>query len=290
MGSEMCIRDRNYSTSFSKAVRLLDPSYRDGIYAIYGFVRLADEVVDTFYGHDQQRMLENIKQDVFEAIKEGVSTNPLIHSFQLFVNRYGIPQELINSFLQSMEMDLHKNNYNADEYQTYIYGSAEVVGLMCLMVFCSGNVERYMELKAPAQKLGRALQKINFLRDLKDDYQIRGRVYFPNVNFDSFTVDEKRIIEGDIQAELKGSLEGINALPRGARAGVYLAYLFFSALLKRIRRIKASELMQKRIRISNSYKLILLVRVYLKFVFTWDCTKPLPSHVPLAICGITVFS
>lgn len=249
-----------YSTSFALSVRMLHTSLRPAIYAIYGFVRLADEVVDTFHNHPKEKMLNELKAQTFEAISMGVSTNPALHSFQWAVNRYSIPHELINAFMLSMEMDLNKQVYSANEYRDYIYGSAEVVGLMCLMVFCNGNREQYDMLTPPARNLGEAFQKVNFLRDFKDDFLDKGRVYFPNVDFPNFSKADKRAIEDDIQNNLNLSLQGIRLLPKGAKLGVYLAYLFYSSLLNRIRAVKANELMNKRIRVSNFRKAMLLLR------------------------------
>ena len=251
---------KNYSTSFSKAVSMLHPSLRDSIYAIYGFVRVADEIVDTFHEHPKSEMLTDFRKQVFQSIDERISTNPIINSFQLVVNQYKIPNELITAFLDSMAMDLEKQEYNHSEYKRYIYGSAEVVGLMCLKVFCNGNDSLYNDLKEPARSLGEAFQKVNFLRDVKDDYQERGRVYFPGVDFTSFTKDQKRQIEEDIANDLKKALLGIKKLPKEAKLGVYVAYLYFKALLIRIKLMKPKDIMTRRIRVSNFSKFFLLTR------------------------------
>ena len=253
-----------YSTSFSKAVSLLSPNLQDDIYAIYGFVRIADEVVDTFHNQPKSEMLTELRDQVFKAIQQGISTNPIIHSFQLAVNKYDIPLGLITAFMDSMAMDLDKQNYSEAEYEKYIYGSAEVVGLMCLKIFCNRNQPLYDSLTEPARSLGEALQKVNFLRDIKSDFEERGRTYFPSVNFDHFTEIEKQKIEADIEDDLRKSLEGIKKLPPEAKLGVYLAYVYFGALLKRIRRVKASQILTKRTSVStlSKYSLMLKVRLF----------------------------
>jgi phytoene/squalene synthetase len=245
-------------------VSLLHPSLRDSIYAIYGFVRIADEIVDTFHQHPKLEMLAEFRAQVFQAIDQKVSNNPILNSFQLVANRYSIPHELITSFLDSMEMDLHKQDYNHAEYQKYIYGSAEVVGLMCLKVFCNGSNTLYDELAQPARSLGEAFQKVNFLRDVKDDFQKRGRVYFPDVDFTKFSESQKRIIEEDIAIDLDKSLDGIRKLPRDSILGVYVAYLYFKALLIRIKRVKAERIMQERIRVPDLVKSLIIIKARLK--------------------------
>lgn len=251
---------KEYSTSFSKAVGMLDVSLRDSIYAIYGFVRIADEIVDTFHDHPKREMLSEFRQQSFSAIEKKISTNPILHSFQLVVNQYNIPHNLITSFLDSMEMDLDKQDYSLEEYQKYIYGSAEVVGLMCLKVFCNGNQPLYNDLKKPAQSLGEAFQKVNFLRDLKDDFQERGRVYFPSVDFEHFSEKEKHEIEKDISSDLSNAINGIRKLPKGAKLGVYVAYLYFKALLVRIKLVRAKNIMHKRIRVPDYVKFFIMLR------------------------------
>jgi 15-cis-phytoene synthase len=253
----------NYSTSFSKAVSMLDSSIQNDIYAIYGFVRIADEIVDTFHNQPKREMLEEFRVEVFKAIDNGLSTNPILNSFQYVVNKYDIPSDLITSFLDSMEMDLVKQDYSRAEYQKYIYGSAEVVGLMCLKVFCNGKGSLYEELIQPARSLGEAFQKVNFLRDLKSDFEDRGRVYFPSVNFENFSEKDKKLIEDDIENDLQKSLIGIKKLPKEAKLGVYIAYIYFRALLVRIRRVKASKIMIKRIRVSDPMKYILMLKARL---------------------------
>ncbi len=252
-----------YSTSFSKAVGMLHKSIRNPIYSIYGFVRIADEIVDTFHDHPKRKMLNELREQVFSAIDEGVSSNPIINSFQLVVNQYNIPHSLITSFLDSMEMDLEKQDYNSEDYKKYIYGSAEVVGLMCLKVFCNGNDSDYNELVNPARSLGEAFQKVNFLRDIKDDFQERGRVYFPNVDFTNFSDEQKKQIEDDIDEDLKNALVGIRKLPQEAKLGVYVAYLYFKSLLVRIRRLKAKDIVNKRIRVPNIIKFFIMLRARL---------------------------
>lgn len=256
-----------YSTSFSKAVSRLDHSIQDDIYAIYGFVRIADEIVDTFHDHPKRVMLADFREQAYQSIEQKISTNPILNSFQLVVNRYNIPHELIESFLESMRMDLEQLEHNEESYKQYIYGSAEVVGLMCLKVFCNGNQQLYDELTHPARSLGEAFQKVNFLRDLKSDFEERGRIYFPSVDFENFSEDEKRKIEDDIEADLKKSLEGIRKLPPKAKLGVYIAYVYFWALLLRIKRVKAANLMNERIRVSDPMKYLLMLKARLDVLF-----------------------
>ncbi|MDY0200736.1 MAG: phytoene/squalene synthase family protein [Tenuifilaceae bacterium] len=250
----------NYSTSFSKAVSSLSPKIQNDLYAIYGFVRIADEVVDTFHNFPKNEILTELREQVFMAIERGISTNPIIHSFQLVVNKYDIPLHLITAFMDSMAMDLEKENYSTQDYEKYIYGSAEVVGLMCLKVFCNRNETLYDNLTQPARSLGEAFQKVNFLRDIKSDFEERGRTYFPSVDFENFTETEKRKIEADIEIDLHKSLEGIKQLPAESKLGVYLSYLYFNALLKRIKSVRASQILSKRIRVSNLSKYFLMLK------------------------------
>ncbi|MCU0457841.1 MAG: phytoene/squalene synthase family protein [Bacteroidales bacterium] len=250
-----------YSTSFSLGIRTLAVRHRPAIYAIYGFVRLADEIVDTFFGHRQREMLERFRHDTDEAITEGVSSNPVLHSFQWAVNTYNIDREFIEAFLYSMEMDLEQKNHDLQSYSQYIYGSAEAVGLMCLRVFCHDDPIRFDKLREPARRLGSAFQKVNFLRDIKSDYQERGRIYFPGVDFNNFTEADKRQIEEDIAGDFRASLEGIRRLDRGSRRGVYLAYSYYMALFGKIRKIQPDAITGRRFRISNGRKLLLLARV-----------------------------
>jgi len=247
-----------YSTSFSMGIRLFHRRFRPPIYAIYGFVRFADEIVDTFHDYPKQVLLERFREDTYRAIDEGISLNPVLHSFQQVVRQYGIERELIDAFLRSMEMDLHNCAYNTDQYDEYIYGSAEVVGLMCLRVFCEGNEEQYQQLKEPARRLGAAFQKINFLRDIKSDYDERGRVYFPGVDFRRFDDEAKRRIEAEIQDDFSAALDGIRRLPDGARFGVYLAYEYYVQLFAKIKSAPAHSIAKKRFRVSDKRKMYLL--------------------------------
>jgi len=256
---------KNYSSSFSMGVRLLHGSVRDAIYAIYGFVRFADEIVDTFYGHNQEQLLQKFKEETYQAIQDRISINPIIHSFQWAVNTFGIEKHLVESFLSSMEMDLTKKEYDAKEYQTYIYGSAEVVGLMCLQVFCQQNPKQYNELVNPARKLGEAFQKVNFLRDMESDFETRGRTYFPNVDFNQFTPNDKIAIENEISNDFREALKGIVILPMNSRLGVYLAYSYYLELLSRIKQTQASVLINQRIRVTDIFKIWILIKCY--FVF-----------------------
>lgn len=256
---------QHYSTSFTLGIKTLHKKFHDPIYAIYGFVRYADEIVDTFHDHDKARLLARFKKDTYEAIEEGISMNPVLHSFQAVVHAYEIEHELIEAFLTSMEMDLYNQDYNHDGYEVYIYGSAEVVGLMCLRVFCEGNNEAYHRLKEPARSLGSAFQKVNFLRDIKSDYEERGRVYFPNVNFQKFSMQDKEQIELDIQNDFEKAYQGIINLPTGARLGVYLAYMYYLKLFKKIRSCPASRIADERIRIPDMRKYVLLLSTYFRY-------------------------
>ncbi len=252
----------HYSTSFTLGIKTLDKRFHLPIYAIYGFVRYADEIVDTFEGYDKKTLLSRFKSDTYVAIEEGVSLNPVLHSFQLIVNKYKIDHELIESFLHSMEMDLYYADYNQEGYEAYIYGSAEVVGLMCLRVFCEGNLEEYDRLKADAKRLGSAFQKVNFLRDIKSDFQERGRTYFPDVDFTNFTLEDKKTIENDIQADFDAALRGILELPKGAKGGVYLAYKYYLRLFDKIKNCPASRIQNERIRVPDYQKMTLLASTY----------------------------
>ncbi|MDJ1494699.1 phytoene/squalene synthase family protein [Cytophagaceae bacterium DM2B3-1] len=253
-----------YSTSFTLGIKTLDKEFHLPIYAIYGFVRYADEIVDTFHGFDKKSLLERFKADTYRALEEKISLNPVLHSFQTVVHEYGIEYDLIDAFLKSMEMDLYETSYTRQGYEEYIYGSAEVVGLMCLYVFCKNDKEKYQQLKSSAQRLGAAFQKVNFLRDLKSDYIDRGRVYFPGIDFTIFNGKAKDTIEADIQADFDAAYEGIKQLPSGAKWGVYLAYIYYKALFKKIKRLPASQIMQERIRIPDPLKLVLWVQTYCK--------------------------
>lgn len=259
----------HYSSSFTLGIKTLHKRFHNPIYAIYGFVRLADEIVDTFHDHDKALLLNRFKEDTFTAIEEKISLNPVLHSFQEVVRKYDIDKGLINDFIKSMEMDLTLQDCDTAQYQEYIYGSAEVVGLMCLRVFCEGNDETFQQLKKPAQKLGSAFQKVNFLRDIKSDFQDRGRIYFPNVDFNNFTVKMKQTIEDDIYKDFKEAYKGIVRLPKGAKAGVYLAYVYYLQLFKKIKNCPASRILKERIRIADKYKVALLVTTYFKHQFNY---------------------
>lgn len=253
---------QEYSTSFTLGIKTLAPKFRLPVYAVYGFVRYADEIVDTFHGFDKKRLLADFRTDTYRAIDEGISLNPVLHSFQLVVNQYGIDRDLIEAFLHSMEMDLTETTYAPDGYQEYIYGSAEVVGLMCLRIFCEGDAALYDRLKADARKLGAAFQKVNFLRDLKADYDERGRTYFPGVNFNAFTERDKKTIEADIQRDFDDALRGIRQLPRSARLGVYLAYRYYLRLFAKIKALPPSRIREARVRVPDFQKLLLLAQTY----------------------------
>lgn len=258
------ITTRSYSTSFSLGTRFLGPSVRDAIYAIYGFVRFADEIVDTFHDYDKERLLRKFKADTYEAIEDGISLNPILNSFQHAVREYNIDRELIDTFLESMEMDLSKKDYTRKGYEQYILGSAEVVGLMCLKVFVQNDQELYKRLEYPAMRLGAAFQKINFLRDLKADFQEMGRTYFPGLDMTTFDEQEKKRIEKEIEADFAEGYAGILQLPKNSRFGVYMAYVYFYQLFKKIERTSATQIMQARIRIPNKRKYALFVESYVK--------------------------
>jgi phytoene synthase len=256
---------RKYSTSFSLGIMALSPSIRPAIYGIYGFVRLADEIVDTFHDYPQATLLDRFIEDTWQAIEEGISLNPVLHSFQTVVNTYGIDHSLIQQFFESMAMDLDKQVYNRALYETYILGSAEVVGLMCLQVFVGGDKEQYNLLKPYAMKLGAAFQKVNFLRDLQQDYKSLGRTYFPSIEMSAFDNKSKQQIENEIEAEFKEALIGIKHLNVAARFGVYLAYKYYWSLFKKIKRASADHLLTKRVRIANSHKLSLAMQSYVEY-------------------------
>ncbi|MDZ4678837.1 MAG: phytoene/squalene synthase family protein [Saprospiraceae bacterium] len=249
---------RRYSTSFSLGIRLFDQRLREPIYGIYGFVRFADEIVDTFHDYPKVQLFERFRQDTWRALDEGISLNPVLHAFQHVVRKYSIERALIEAFLDSMEMDLTESTYDPEGYNEYIYGSAEVVGLMCLRVFCEGNDAEYHKLKAPARRLGAAFQKINFLRDIKSDHEERGRVYFPGVDFSRFTQEDKWRIETDIKQDFDAALEGIRMLPKGARLGVYLAYKYYTHLFLKIKSAPPQRVAQERFRLSSKRKVYLL--------------------------------
>src|SRR5574343_185260 len=264
--SQLCSRitTEEYSTSFSSAIRLLHADLRIPIYNIYGLVRFADEIVDTFHDHDKAALLQRFKDETYQAIREGISLNPILHSFQLTVNKYNISLDLVEAFFRSMEMDLKRQDYDEQRYNEYIYGSAEVVGLMCLFVFCEGDRQQYEQLKPHARSLGAAFQKVNFLRDVKADFNSLNRTYFPNVDFGNFTESCKARIEEDIAADFQHAYEGIMQLPWKARFGVYVAYKYYLSLFRKIRKTQPAQILETRIRIPNYHKALILVRAGVK--------------------------
>jgi phytoene synthase len=258
---------KRYSTSFSLGIRVFAPQYRPPIYAIYGFVRFADEIVDTFHDYPKADLLKRFREDTYRAIEEGISLNPVLHAFQEVVHRYGIERDLIDAFLDSMEMDLHFHTYGDHLYKQYIYGSAEVVGLMCLRVFCESDDAAYQHLKAPACSLGSAFQKINFLRDMQSDYTERGRVYFPGIDYTRFTEADKLAIEADIKQDFDDAYIGILQLPKGVRLGVYLAYVYYTTLFQKIKNAPVQRVTTERIRVPDSRKVMLLLSSAVKHQF-----------------------
>lgn len=253
-----------YSTSFSLGVRLLDKEIRKHIYSIYGFVRYADEIVDTFFGFNQTELFDEFREDTYKAIHRGISLNPILDSFQRTVNECRIEQDIIDAFLDSMEMDLHFEKYTSEMLEKYIYGSAEVVGLMCLKVFYSDDDEKYEELVYPARKLGEAFQKVNFLRDAQDDFENKGRIYFKNIDFNNFTSNAKKQIEDEIQFDFNEAFKGIIQLKPQARLGVYLAYRYYLMLFHKIKNADPDSILKQRFRVSNSYKGILMFKATLR--------------------------
>ena len=251
-----------YSTSFSLGIKSLGSDIRPAVYAIYGFVRLADEVVDSFHGFDKEGLLARLRGEVRLAIDQKISLNPILNSFQKAVNQYDIEWELIDTFLKSMEMDLYRTHYNAEMYNEYILGSAEVVGLMCLRVFVYGNEQEYVRLKPYAMKLGSAFQKVNFLRDIKDDFEILGRTYFPGVDLRNFDSEAKNGIEQEIEREFSEALVGIKMLPSNAKFGVFLAYTYYISLFRKIQNTPAAAIAKQRIRINNGRKFSLMLSSY----------------------------
>lgn len=249
-----------YSTSFSSTIKLLHPEIRTPIYNIYGFVRFADEIVDTFHEYNKEELLFEFKKETFTAIKRGISLNPILHSFQKTVRAYNISSTLIEVFFKSMEMDLSKTLYNSDGYKDYIYGSAEVVGLMCLHVFCEGDMDMYQLLKPSAQSLGAAFQKVNFLRDVKADYELLNRTYFPGVDFKNFTLAMKEEIEAEIAKDFSDAYKGILMLPIKAKFGVYVAYKYYLSLFKKIKKTAPSHILEQRIRIPHFGKVYIVAK------------------------------
>jgi phytoene synthase len=254
------ITTEKYSTSFSSAIRLLHKDLRTPICNIYGFVRFADEIVDTFHGFDKALLFEEFKKATYDAIERGISLNPILHSFQMTVNQYGIDHALIDAFLYSMELDLGKHTYDRAGYETYIYGSAEVVGLMCLYIFCEGNQAQYDALKPAAKSLGSAFQKVNFLRDVKADFEGLDRMYFPDCDFANFTQADKLAIEQDIQKDFDEAYAGILNLPIKARFGVYVAYKYYLSLFKKIQRLEPAHILESRVRIPDYGKAFILAK------------------------------
>lgn len=255
---------RSYSTSFSLGIRFLHKDLHKPIYNIYGFVRFADEIVDTFHDHDKETLLAEFKEDTYKAIERGISMNPILNAFQETVNAYNIPLELIETFLRSMEMDLDKSKYNQDSYEEYILGSAEVVGLMCLKIFVEGDEKEYERLKPSAMKLGSAFQKINFLRDLQADYKELGRTYFPGVDLQNFNNSVKEEIEKDIEVDFAAGYEGIKQLPKKARFGTYMAYIYYYKLFAKIKDTPAHIILNQRVRIADNRKYRLFVSSYVR--------------------------
>lgn len=254
------ITTKKYSTSFSSAIKLLHKDLRTPICNIYGFVRFADEIVDTFHGFDKALLFEEFKKATYDAIERGISLNPILHSFQITVNQYKIDHALIDAFLYSMELDLGKHTYDRAGYETYIYGSAEVVGLMCLYIFCDGNQAQYETLKPAAKSLGSAFQKVNFLRDVKADFEGLDRMYFPDCDFANFTQADKLAIEQDIQKDFDEAYAGILNLPIKARFGVYVAYKYYLSLFKKIQRLEPAHILESRVRIPDYGKAFILAK------------------------------
>lgn len=267
--SHQCSRQttQTYSTSFSSAIKLLHKELRQPIYNIYGFVRLADEIVDSFHDFDKQSLLDQCRKETYDAIEKKISLNPILHSFQMTVNDYSIDKDLIEAFFKSMEFDLTKSTYDSQGYAEYIYGSAEVVGLMCLYVFCEGNRAQYETLKPYAQSLGAAFQKVNFLRDVKADYEFLDRTYFPSCDFTNFSMADKRKIENDIAQDFHNAYEGIKKLPLKARFGVYVAYKYYLSLFRKIKKMQPEKILEQRIRIPNYSKLYIVAKAGVRSQF-----------------------
>lgn len=258
---------RIYSTSFSLGIYFLDKKLHEPIYAIYGFVRFADEVVDSFHQYDKHKLLAGFREETFRALEAGISLNPILNSFQKAVNEYNIEHELIDIFLESMEMDLTRASHDSISFQDYIFGSAEVVGLMCLWVFCNGDRQLYESLKEPAMRLGTAFQKVNFLRDLHHDYYDLNRSYFPGLDLENFTPEKKLSIENDVDEDFRCAVEGLRRLPKGARFGVYVAYIYYRALLEKIKSSSRETLVQSRLRVPNHQKFRLLIYSIVRYNF-----------------------
>jgi phytoene/squalene synthetase len=257
---------KRYSTSFYFSSSLLSKTIRQDIFNIYGFVRLADEIVDTFHEYPKQELLEDFEKELWRSVDNKISLNPILNSFQHTVNKYSIPKDLIKSFLDSMKMDLEKKEYNSvEEYKKYIYGSADVVGLMCLKVFVKGSESSFSELSPFAISLGSAFQKVNFLRDLKDDSNVLNRVYFPNVDMNNFNEKSKKEIILEIEKDFANAVKGIVKLPKNSKFAVYIAYRYYNKLLKKLKRTSSENIVKKRIRIHNLQKFIVIARSYVKY-------------------------
>ncbi|NQX91360.1 MAG: phytoene/squalene synthase family protein [Flavobacteriales bacterium] len=253
-----------YSTSFSLGIRFLDKSLRDPIYAIYGFVRFADEIVDTFHDYNKRELFDRFRADTYHAIEHKISLNPILNSFQEVYHQYNLDMDHVNTFLKSMEMDLDETGYDRVGFEEYVLGSAEVVGLMCLQVFVKGDRDEYNRLYPYAKRLGAAFQKINFLRDLHADYKELGRAYFPGLEVESFDEDTKKIIEQEIAEDFHQAYIGIQMLPKEARLGVYVAYVYYQKLFAKIQRLPSTRVLEERIRIPNQRKLTLFLGSYMK--------------------------
>ena len=258
------ITTTTYSTSFASAIRLLHQDMRQPIYNIYGFVRFADEIVDTFHEHDKTSLLADFKKETHAAIERGISLNPILNSFQQTVNDYNIDHGLIEAFFHSMEMDLTPREYDTRNFNEYVYGSAETVGLMCLYVFCEGKKELYDRLKLPARALGAAFQKVNFLRDIRADYNSLSRMYFPGCDFNNFTESDKKQIEEGIYRDFKAAYAGIIKLPLKSRFGVYVAYKYYLSLFKKIKSLEPRRVLEARIRIPDYKKAMIVLRAGVK--------------------------
>ena len=257
---------KSYSTSFSLAVYMLSPSIRDAIYSIYGFVRFADEIVDSFHGYEKEYLINDFEKEYYKSYEAGISLNPILNSFQHTVKEYNITDDLVQAFMKSMKLDLVKQNYKSkEEYNEYIYGSADVVGLMCLKVFVKGNEEKYNQLKAEAMRLGSAFQKVNFLRDLKDDNLILNRNYFPGVDLKSFDENSKKAIIAEIEEDFRIAYQGIVKLPIEAKFGVYTAYVYYKKLLHKLERTPSHKIGNARIRVSNYTKFGLLAKSFVSY-------------------------
>lgn len=264
--SQQCskITTENYSTSFASAIKLLNKDIRADVHNIYGFVRFADEIVDTFHDYDKAQLLTSFQKETYKAIEKKISLNPILHSFQITVNKYKIELSLIDAFFRSMQYDLQKNYYDEILYKEYIYGSAEVVGLMCLHIFCKDDKDSYNVLKDYARSLGAAFQKVNFLRDIKADHEQLDRIYFPRCNFTNFTTQDKKLIEEDIQQDFDDAYQGILQLPARARLGVYVAYKYYFSLFKKIKRMQTKSVLEKRIRIPDYCKMLIIAKAGLR--------------------------